>query len=129
MGDHSASMDVTTSNEWRRFKDFDGTAMKPAEFAEFLEDNIAYLTTSDELSGADLLSMAQSFKIRLKGDIEVDETLSRGLKKLVITDDSTIRGANQAGKEVSFPEMLSFDLRIFKNHSAYPIKVFFAHTA
>ena len=123
-GDHSASMDVVASNEWKRFQRYNDKKMSPSEFAEFLEDNIEYLAKSEGLSGADLLSMAQSFKIKLKGNIEVDETLSQGMKKLVIIDDSTIRGAKQNGKEVSFPETLSFDLRIFKNHASYPIKVF-----
>ena len=123
-GDHSASMKVILSSEWKRFTTYDGKRMVPYDFAEFLEDNIEYLSAEEDLTGADLLSMAQTFKIRVKGDVQVNESLTQGMKLLLIKDDSVVRGVNKEGTEVSFPESLRFDLRIFKNHKAFPIRVF-----
>ncbi|ALO46604.1 YfdQ family protein [Pseudohongiella spirulinae] len=123
--DHSASIKMNLAPEWERFTRFDSKAMSPREFAEFLEDNVAYVDSeASGMTGADLLTMAQTFKVNIKGDIEVEETLSRGLRKMVIKDDSTLRGQNKDGKELEFPEKLYFTLRIFKNHKAYPIEVY-----
>ncbi|MDP2141327.1 MAG: DUF2303 family protein [Gammaproteobacteria bacterium] len=124
-GDHSASITMGLAPEWKRFREFDSKAMSPKVFAEFLEDNVAYVDTARSgMSGADVLTMAQTFKVDIKGELDVEESLSQGLRKLVIKDDSTLRGKNVQGKELSFPEKLHFNLRIFKNHSAYPIEVF-----
>lgn len=122
-GDHSASMQLEQSHEWLRFKSYDGKALKPADFAELLEDNLQYVN-ADDLSGGDLLTMAQSFKIQLKGEVNIDETLHAGLKTLLIKDDSVVSGQRSNGKEVSFPEKLTFALRIYKNQERFPISVF-----
>ena len=96
--------------------------MNQFELAEFLEDNMAYITKP--VSGADLLSMAQNIKVQLKGSLEIEETVSRGLKTLSIKDDSIIRGQNSKGKNIVFPESLSLSLRVFKNQPAFNIDVF-----
>jgi uncharacterized protein YfdQ (DUF2303 family) len=123
-GDHSCSMSLQHSHEWMRFLSKDGKEMSPVQFAEFLEDNLAYLNDAEnDHSASDILVMAQKFKLRLKGDVEVEETLTQGLKTLVIRDDSTLRSQNSNGNEISFPEKLHFNLRIFKNHETYPLSV------
>lgn len=123
-GDHSASIKMELAHEWQRFKEFDGRALKPVDFAEFLEDNVAYISARSGMTGADLLTMAQTFKVQLKGELQVEDTLSGGLRNLVIKDDSTLKGRDSEGKQISFPEKLHFDLRLFKNHKAYPIEVY-----
>ena len=123
-GDHSATMKLNISSEWNRFLGYNEKKMNPKEFAEFLEDNIDYLSQTEDMTGADLMTMAQSFKINVKGDLEVEDTIQSGLKTLVIKDDSTVSGRNVNGQHVSFPEKIAFDLRIFKNNEPYAIKVF-----
>lgn len=123
--DHSASIKMELSPEWRRFTGFDNHAMTPRQFAEFLEDNVAYIDSdASAMTGADLLTMAQTFKVDVKGELEVEESLSRGLRKMIIKDDSTLKGRNADGRELEFPEKLYFALRIFKHHNAYPIEVY-----
>lgn len=124
-GDHSASLSLEHSHEWNNFLANNDQKMSPYDFAEFLEDNIAYVDQdATGLTGADLLTMAQTFKVKLKGDLQVEETLQRGMRKLLIQDDSTLKANNSQGNEIEFPETMSFNLRIFKNQSAYPIKVY-----
>jgi len=123
--DHSASIQMHLSPEWTRFVAYDNTPMSPRAFAEFLEDNLAYVDSEKSgMTGADLLTMAQTFKVDVRGELEVEESLSRGMRKLLIKDDSTLKGRNQIGHELEFPERLFFSLRIFKNHNAYPIEIF-----
>jgi len=125
--DHSASMKLSHSHEWNRFVDFNNKKLSAKQFAEFLEDNISYLGAMDTAAGftspADILTMAQTFKVRLKGELDVEDTLQAGVRKLIIKDDSTLSGRNADGKELSFPEKLNFNLRVFKNHHTYPITV------
>ena len=122
-GDHSASMQLERAHEWERFKKYNERKLEPKEFAELLEDNVQYISTDESLTGSDLLTMAQNFKIALKGNIEVDDTLQSGLRTLIIQDDSTLRAQNSTGNEVSFPEKITFDLRIYKNQARYPITI------
>lgn len=127
-GDHSASLNVEISDEWKRFKNLNGKKLEPIEFAEFLEDNVGCIKAGN-LSGADLLTMAQNFKIKIKGDLQIDDQLHNGLRHLTINDDSTLKGANEKGKEVKFPETLTISLRFFKNCSTYPVEVFLRYRA
>ena len=120
--DHQATYQTSLAREWTRFKNHHNSKMTQYEFAEFLEDNIEYITKP--IKGADLLSMAQDIKIKLKGNIEVEETVAGGMKRLLISDESTIRGTNASKKEIKFPEKMTLNLRVFKNHSTYPIEVY-----
>jgi uncharacterized protein YfdQ (DUF2303 family) len=121
-GDHSASLQMKESHEWKLFKQADGVKMTPMDLAEFLEDNLAYI--SGPIEGADLLTMVQNLKVQLKGELNVEHTQQSGLKKYLIQDDSTMKGANRKGKELIFPEKIQLSLRVFDNHNTYPLSVF-----
>jgi len=122
-GDHSAKFQLRFSREWKRFRDQDGTNMSPIEFAEFIEDNMAYISAKN-MTAADLLTMAQTFKIKVKGEVEVNETLAGGSKKLIIIDDNVLKGVDKKGMEIKFPEKFTVKMRVFKNCDTYPIEVF-----
>lgn len=120
-GDHSASLAMQLSPEWKRWKAVDGKPMKPTELAEWLEDNLEYIHAP--VTGAELLEMAQDFKVSLKGDLQVEQSLHAGLRILQIKDDSTLSGKT-GSKDLSFPERVELALRIYENCDAYPIKVY-----
>lgn len=120
-GDHSATLGLKKAHEWERFKQADNKKMAAQDFAEFIEDNLAYIT--GPVTGVELLSMAQNLKVDLKGDLQVEQTMQAGLRTLTIRDDSTLSGKSGA-KEMAFPEKLTLTLRIFKNHTPYEIEVF-----
>lgn len=125
-GDHSASLKMNESPEWKRFKAVDGKKMMPQELAEFLEENLVYV--AGPIAGADLLTMAQNLKAQLKGDLDIEHSTQSGLRRLLIKDDSVLKGqANK--KELAFPEKVDLHLRIFDNHSTYPIAVFLRYRA
>lgn len=121
-GDHSASFQAKPAREWERFKSFDGKKLSQMEFAEFIEDNVTYITKP--ISGVDLLAMAQTIKVQVKGNIEIDETLHGGIKTLSIKDDSIVRGTSSKDKQLSFPEKVTLAIRVFHNHTAYQVEVF-----
>lgn len=121
-GDHSASYCAKYSREWERFKAMDGKKMDNLEFAEFIEDNVAYITKP--VKGIDLLAMAQSIKVRLKGEIEVTESLSSGIKKLLIQDEGIARGVDSRNKEIRFPEEITLSIRIYHNDLSYEVPAF-----
>jgi len=125
-GDHSASLCMQESPEWKRFKAADGAKMAPMELAEFLEENLAYV--AGPIIGAELLTMAQNLKVTLKGDLNIEHSTQSGLRHLQVKDDSVLTGKSGA-KELEFPERLQLNLRIFDNHSTYPIHVFLRYRA
>jgi len=120
--DHSASYGLSLSDEWKRFCDLDGQRMSPIRFAEFIEDNLGFITAKN-LNSNDLLAMAQTYRIKVKGNVEIKENLHNGQRKLMITDDSTVRGEVK-GNEVKFPEQLTIKMRVFKNCDRYSIPVY-----
>lgn len=122
-GEHTASLKLFFSNEWTRFKKMDGEKMKPKEFAEFIEDNINYLS-AEGMSAADLITLSENFRINVKGDVEVEDTLHAGMRKLVIKDDSTISSNTPDGRVLTIPPELKVKMRFFKNGTTYDTKVF-----
>lgn len=126
-GDHSASLKLVTAHEWRKFVSIDGKVMDSAGFAEFIEDHIAYIEGND-MTGSELLTMAQNLKVELKGELSVESTLHAGLRKLIIRDDHVLN-AKCGEKEMSFPEKLKLTLRIFRGGNAYPIEVYVRYRA
>jgi len=63
--DHRASYVPKFSEEWRRWKDHDKKPMSQAEFATFIEDNLADIASGEQLpSGADMLRMALDFEAK-----------------------------------------------------------------
>lgn len=126
-GDHSASLKLELSHEWKKFCSLDGKVMDNTGFAEFLEDHLAYIT-NDVITGSDLLTMAQNLKLDLKGECNIESTLHSGLRNLVIRDDHVMQG-KCGDKLLSFPEKLRLSLRVFRGGDTYPIEVFVRYRA
>lgn len=129
--DHSASLSIELSHEWKRFLGYDNEAMSAKDFAEFIEDNISYITatsSTDDLSASDLLTMAQTFKIAFVGEMDTEDRLQDGLRHLIIKDESKVTGS-AGGKELSFPEKITFSLRVFKNHTSFKIECWLRYRA
>lgn len=126
-GDHSSSLVFSYANEWKKFKSYDGRKMTNTDFAEFIEDHVAYIR-NDKLSGADILTMAQNMKVQFKGVLEVESTLHAGLRNLTIRDDHTLK-AQKGDKLIAFPEKLKLALRVFRGDTAFSIEVFVRYRA
>lgn len=126
-GDHSAALVLKESHEWIKFKQLDNKKMSNTDFAEFLEDHLAYIA-NEEITGGELLTMAQNLKVDLKGDLQVENSLHAGMRKLIIRDDHVMTG-KVGDKEMSFPEKLRLALRIFRGGETYPIEVFVRYRA
>lgn len=128
-GDHCSSMKLEESPEWIRFKAFNDKKLTPIEFAELLEDNLDYIS-AENMTSADLLTMAQSFKVDFKGnELQIADSLQRGLRSLIVKDDGVARGAKADGTELEFPEKLVLKLRIFKYQATYELQVYLRYRA
>jgi len=120
-GDHSASYELNHSSEWKRFNSFNNKKMDQRDFAEFLEDNMEHI--NGPIKGLELLQLAQNININFKGTLAIEETVSKGLKSLIIKDESRAFGIDTAGKEIEFPDHLVLSLRVFKNGPLYDFTV------
>lgn len=124
--EHSCSLMFSFSSEWMKLCTTDGKKMDPTTLSEFLEENVAYI--EGPVKGADLLTMAQNLKVQLKGDLQVEHSTQSGLKKLLIKDDSTLRGST-GEKDLTFPEQVVFKMRIFDGGATYEVPVFLRYRA
>lgn len=120
-GDHRISLGMQYSHEWKRFKQFNGKKMDQKSFSEFICNNINFVI--GPITGTELFAMAKSLDIKVKGSIEVDESEAKGLKKLVIKDESVARGRDTNGQMLEFPETLTMKLRVFKNSIEFDVPI------
>lgn len=127
-GRNTATLEFDESPEWKRFKYKSGEVMTGLEFSYFLEDNIKYISSQEGggLNCQDIMSMAASVKVKVKGEIEIDESVKSGLRKLHIQDDTTVKGT-VGGKTIDFPEVLEVELRIYRNVETYKFQARLRH--
>lgn len=130
-GDHTSSLQMRFSFEWSRFKNIHKERMNQKEFSEFLCRNAEYIefhrkdgSENIPMDGNELLTMAKKIDVNIKGNAEFEESESRGIKKIVICDDSTASGKTSDGKSIEFPEEITLTLRVFRNSAAFKVPAF-----
>jgi uncharacterized protein YfdQ (DUF2303 family) len=124
--DHSASLTMELSHEWKQLLSVNGKKMAPQELAEYIEENLEYFIGPVE--GAELLTMAQNLKLDLKGDLNIATSTQSGLRELIIRDDSVVKG--QSGeKTMAFPEKVELAMRIFDHDSTYKVTAYLRYRA
>lgn len=120
--DHSITLQLQTSDEWRRWLDRNSKLMKQVEFAEFLEDNAKDIY---EPSYAEIFEIATSLQVKRGVDFESATRLDNGEIQLGYRETTTAT----AGKigQMSIPETLVIGLRPFKGGETYRVTASFRY--
>lgn len=120
-GDHRATLKLQKSSEWEKWKKANSTPMSPSAFAEFLENNIAYVG-DDEFPASKLLDMCRRLRVSVKGDMAVDELDVDGVRELNASASVSVKGETKDGVKIPFPEFMPINLRVFQNMARYKFK-------
>ncbi|MBZ9822305.1 DUF2303 family protein [Mesorhizobium sp. CA4] len=99
-GKHRVHYAFPLSEEWKKWIDMDGEAMKQAEFAYFLEDRVAELSSPTE---HERVTLEQQFQTKLATPAQVVE-LSRGLKVNIDTKVKTATTLQSGEGQIAWEE-------------------------
>jgi len=115
--DHKASYTAEKTPEFLRWMAMNGKPFAQAEFAEFIEDNMADIP-GDE--GPALLKMATTIAATTSINFSSAKRLQDGQTQLTYSE--TIDANAGAGGELKIPQTFNIGVRIFKNGDGYAIK-------
>lgn len=120
--DHSITLQLQASDEWRRWLDRNNKLMRQTDFAEFLEDNAKDIL---EPSYADIFEIATSLQVKRGVDFESATRLDNGEIQLGYRETTTA-SAGKVG-QMSVPQTLIIALRPFKGGEPYRVTASFRY--
>lgn len=114
-GAHRASYACPHSRSWKTWTSADGKAMRQAEFAKFIEDN---LPDVQHPSGSDILTISRTLEAKKKVDFQSGVRLDNG--EVQITFNEEIQGT--AGKgTIEVPETFELGIPVFEGGDHYAL--------
>ncbi|MES2415137.1 MAG: DUF2303 family protein [Pseudomonadota bacterium] len=114
--DHRVTFKAEHTPEWRLWTEHNKRPFKQAEFAEFIEDNIADLSGEE---GTKLLEVATTIAAKTGITFASAKRLQDGQTQL--TYNEVIDATAGAQGELKIPQTFKLGVRIFKNGEAYAI--------
>lgn len=120
--DHSVTLQLQASDEWRRWLDRNNKLMRQADFAEFLEDNAKDIV---EPSYAEIFEVATSLQVKRGVDFESATRLDNGEIQLGYRETTNTTAGNLG--QLSVPQTLVLALRPFKGGEAYRVTASFRY--
>jgi uncharacterized protein YfdQ (DUF2303 family) len=121
-GDHTVTLALDHTNEWRRWSDADGKWISQETFAEFVEDSLADFRTP---AAAIMLEIARSFEATTKVDFESGTRSDNGQRRLSYKETVGAK-AGQKG-DIEIPETLTIGLRVFKGGPGFNVTARFRY--
>ncbi|WP_104087956.1 DUF2303 family protein [Arthrobacter sp. GMC3] len=120
--DHTITLQLQSSDEWRRWLDRNNKLMRQVDFAEFIEDNAKDIL---EPSYAEIFEIATSLQVKRGVDFESATRLDNGEIQLGYRETTT----STAGKigQLSVPQTLIIALRPFKGGEPYRVTASFRY--
>lgn len=95
--DHTATLSLRTDPDWTAWTGRDGKLTGQADFAEFLEDNLAAIV---DPPAADMLEVATTFQARRNAQFEQGVRLTSGDVQLRWAEDTTAKAGARGHLEV-----------------------------
>lgn len=121
-GDHTATLQLATTDDWKDWTARDGKLSPQLDFAEFIEDHLPNFVNP---SAADMLELAQTFQATTKVDFESSQRVKSG--------ETQIRYAEQqsatAGKKgnLAIPDTFDLALQPFEGSPVYKVQARFRY--
>lgn len=114
-GQHRATYACPHSRSWKTWTSADGKAMRQADFAKFIEDN---LPDVQQPSGSDILTISRTLEAKKKVDFQSGVRLDNG--EVQITFNEEIQGT--AGKgTIEIPETFELGIPVFEGGDHYAL--------
>lgn len=114
-GDHTITLALRHSDDWRDWTKNDGQWMTQDVFAEFVE---AHLPNFGDPNGAEALELARSFKATQK--VEFGTTRHAGGETTLSYVETTDAKAGKKG-DITFPDRITLALQVYDQGKPYPL--------
>lgn len=113
-GDHTATLALLHSGDWKDWTAHDGKYMTQVEFAEFLEDHRPNL---GKPSPAEMLELAQTFRATTKGEFTSSQRLATGETSLSFTETHDAKAGKKG--QIEIPDEISIGLPVYDQGKPY----------
>lgn len=117
--DHSATLSLQRSEEWKRWSAISGKLMEQADFARFLEENAADVI---DPAGADLLEIARDLSARRSVNWRRAIRLDNGDEQFEYVEQTEAQ--SQSRGDVAVPNKFTLNIPIYMNEPSVNVGAF-----
>ena len=114
--EHSATLKLVHSDEWKAWLTNDGKSLTQRQMAEFIEDNIKDVVSPD---GATLLEVAKTLQATKKLGFRSSQELHNG--QIQLTYNEEIDGQAGPTGQLQIPKEIVIGLRVYKGQEGYQV--------
>lgn len=114
--DHTATLTLPTTPDWKEWTARDGKLMEQTEFAEFIEDHLPNFVTP---TGADMLELAQTFQATTKVDFDSSQRLKSGETQLTYVENTTAAAGKKGS--LAIPDTFDIAVQVHERGPAYKV--------
>ena len=115
-GDHTATLTLPTTPDWKEWTARDVKLMEQTEFAEFIEDHLPNFVTP---TGADMLELAQTFQATTKVDFDSSQRLKSGETQLTYVENTTAAAGKKGS--LAIPDTFDIAVQVHERGPAYKV--------
>lgn len=121
-GDHRATLQLVTTQDWRDWTDNSGKLVGQQEFAEFVEQHLPNFVRP---AAADMLELAQTIKGHTKVSFESSKRVKSGETSIEWREDTTAT----AGKKgtIDIPDTIDLGMQVYEGGDAYRLTARFRY--
>ena len=121
-GDHRATLQLVTTQDWRDWTDNSGKFLPQTEFAEFVEQHLPNFLRP---SAADMLELAQTIKGSTKASFESSKRVKSGETAIEWREETTAT----AGKKgtIDIPDTIELGMQVYEGGDAYRLTARFRY--
>ncbi|MFJ8146002.1 DUF2303 family protein [Streptomyces sp. NPDC096048] len=121
-GGHRLHLALRKTKAWEEWTSLDGKLLTQDQFANFLEDHLAYLVDPD---AATMLEIAQSIKASTKAEFQSSSRLQSGERKFSFVEDT--KASAGAKGDIAIPETFKIAVPPFEGADAYSMTARFKY--
>lgn len=121
-GDHTTTLQLRHTPDWKDWLQRDGRLMTQTDFAEFIEDHLPNFVTP---SGADMLELAQTFQATTRVDFDSSQRLKSGETQVTYKEDTNATAGKKGS--IAIPDTFTIGLQVYERGDAYRVDARFRY--
>jgi len=113
-GDHRATLQLVTTQDWRDWTDNSGKMLPQTEFAEFVEQHLPNFVRP---AAADMLELAQTIKGHTKVSFESSKRVKSGETSIEWREETTAAAGKKGALEI--PDTIDLGIQVYEGGTPY----------
>ena len=113
-GDHRATLQLVTTQDWRDWTDNSGKMLPQTEFAEFVEQHLPNFVRP---AAADMLELAQTIKGHTKVNFESSKRVKSGETAIEWREETTAAAGKKGALEI--PDTIDLGIQVYEGGTPY----------